>query len=288
MPPKRPLPHLPKRTSRKWRKPDLTVPQILEWVDEFCRLTGRFPNKCSGKIPLTGETWCAIDQALSGGGRGLSGGRSLAKLLSLRRDYRNRSDLPKLTERQIVRWAKAHFQETGQWPEVNSGEIAGHAGERWSAVNAALRFGRRGLPGQSSLSLLLAAEGLKRQRTSEILACKCDGTSLIRREAISAAQSDNFIASLTVSTCGNAEFEPLQREQPNAVGSGASPCYGSCRHLNPLVRRAHWGDASTLVVFRLQYGSTGWARGACLSSFCTIFRHQWIATIDSLATDRLD
>lgn len=163
MPPRRPPPRSPKRKRQRAEKPRLTVRQVLEWADSFHRRTGCWPKKDSGRIPLTNETWCGIHQALSKGCRGFSAGSTLAKLLSEHRGVRNRMDLPILKEKEIVLWAKAHFQRTGEWPTVNSG-IHGLPRETWYAVNAALFRGTRGLPGGTSLTRLLASQGLKRNR----------------------------------------------------------------------------------------------------------------------------
>src|SRR5262249_41636936 len=43
----------------------------------------------------------------------------------------------------------------GDWPTAKSGPIADAPGETWTAVQVALRQGRRGLSGGSSLALLL-------------------------------------------------------------------------------------------------------------------------------------
>jgi hypothetical protein len=63
---------------------------------------------------------------------------------------------PKLTVEVILRWADAHHRWTGEWPGTASGPIAGAAGETWDGIDLALRRGNRGLPGGSSLALLLA------------------------------------------------------------------------------------------------------------------------------------
>jgi hypothetical protein len=55
----------------------------------------------------------------------------------------------------VVAWADAHYQETGDWPHKDSGEI-GQGGETWANVDAALRYGLRRLAGGSSLAQLLA------------------------------------------------------------------------------------------------------------------------------------
>src|SRR5215470_18089384 len=72
----------------KPRRP-MTIRQILAWADEHRRLTGRWPRIDSEPkgLPI-GETWCAVNSALSKGERGLPGGSSLARLLAEHRDLR--------------------------------------------------------------------------------------------------------------------------------------------------------------------------------------------------------
>jgi hypothetical protein len=92
------------------------------------------------------------------GYRGLPGGSSLAQLLAEHRGVRNPKRLPPYTVEQILAWADAHQQRTGQWPTLLSGPIPEAPGETWQAVHSALSNGKRGQPGGSSLARLLAAE----------------------------------------------------------------------------------------------------------------------------------
>jgi hypothetical protein len=62
-----------------------------------------------------------------------------------------------LTEGRILEWADAHYENTGEWPKKGSGPIDAAPGETWTNVDAALRSGVRGLPGNSSLPQLLAS-----------------------------------------------------------------------------------------------------------------------------------
>src|SRR5262249_58060632 len=94
--------------------------------------------------------------ALRQGLRGLLGDSSLAQLLAARRGVRNVQALPPLTEGQIVAWALAHHDRTGGWPYEDSGPVAEAPGETWKNLDAALRQGLRGLPGDSSLARLIA------------------------------------------------------------------------------------------------------------------------------------
>jgi hypothetical protein len=71
-----------------WAKP-LTVERILAWADAHHARTGRWPTDTSGPIPeAPGETWRAINAALTRGHRSLPGGDSLARLLERHRGPR--------------------------------------------------------------------------------------------------------------------------------------------------------------------------------------------------------
>jgi hypothetical protein len=144
--------------------PPLTVERILEWADRHHAQTGTWPRQDSGPVNGSGgETWRDVDRRLRRGGRGLPGGSSLPRLLAEARGVRNMSDVPPLREAQILAWARAHRRHTGRWPSAASGPVAGAPGETWNAVNAALAFGKRGLPGGSSLARLLA--GVRREKS---------------------------------------------------------------------------------------------------------------------------
>ncbi|HEV3383255.1 MAG TPA: hypothetical protein VG097_00500 [Gemmata sp.] len=136
--------------------PSLTVPQILVWIDAYRKRTREWPKETSGPIPeATDESWWLINKALSKGLRGLPGSSSLAELLAEHRGVRNVQNLPHLRIAQILRWADAHHERTGEWPKLHSGPIAEEPTETWCAVSMALRVGVRGLPGGSSLTGLL-------------------------------------------------------------------------------------------------------------------------------------
>lgn len=135
----------------------LSLNRILRWADAHFERTGKWPNVKSGEVAGTkGERWDLIDNALRLGHRGLRGGSSLLSLLARKRGVRHTRALPPLTLAQILEWARHHRQRTGAWPSLRSGEIADAPGETWAGVDNALRTGRRGLPGGSSLARLLA------------------------------------------------------------------------------------------------------------------------------------
>jgi hypothetical protein len=137
--------------------PRLSRRLILRWADAHKRRHGDWPRARGGPVDAApGETWTAVDDALRYGRRGLPGGSSLARLLAERRGARNIKQLPPLSTGRILAWADAHRRRTGRWPKRTDGPIPGAPGETWMAVQTALQFGRRGLPGGSSLSRLLA------------------------------------------------------------------------------------------------------------------------------------
>lgn len=134
----------------------LSLIQILKWADRHFDRTKQWPKATSG--PVLGaprEDWGTIDAALKGGTRGLPGRDSLARLLQRERAVRNIKDLPPLCPSHIVRWARRHFRQTGRWPRATSGIANIASGESWLTIDKALRKGRRGIAGGSSLSRLL-------------------------------------------------------------------------------------------------------------------------------------
>jgi hypothetical protein len=142
---------------------DLSVSEILAWADAYQQRTGRWPKKQSGPVDeAQGETWSAIDSALSNGRRGLPGGSSLPALLAEHRGVHHHMDLPRYTRKQILAWADAHRRRTGSFPTRHAGSILEAPEETWHTVNSALIKGSRGLPGGSSLARLLAEHRGKR------------------------------------------------------------------------------------------------------------------------------
>ncbi len=148
-----------KRTSRAPRKPPLRSADILAWADEHHARTGRWPTAYSGEVRAASwETWKLIDYALRHGWRGCPQGGSLPLLLH---KHRGRPlplprPRPRLSVRQILGWADAFQRRTGRWPaQKSAGPVAAGSADTWHGVDIALRKGLRGLPGGSSLALLL-------------------------------------------------------------------------------------------------------------------------------------
>jgi hypothetical protein len=141
----------------------LTVEQVLAWAEAHHARTGGWPAAHSGPVHgAAGETWRALNNALSAGTHGLPGGSSLSRLLAEHRGRRPRR--PPLTEGQILTWADAHRQRTGRWPSSGSGAVPGAPGENWGAINRALREGFRDLPGDDTLARLLRRTGRGHRR----------------------------------------------------------------------------------------------------------------------------
>ena len=66
-------------------------------------------------------------------------------------DRKKRGDPPDLSVDEVLAWADAHFEQSGVWPDWQSGPIDQAPGETWFTVAAVLALGRRGLPGGQSL-----------------------------------------------------------------------------------------------------------------------------------------
>jgi hypothetical protein len=138
------------------RLPDLTIDKILTWADAHHEKTGKWPNANSGDVlDTSGEKWGSVENGLRIGLRSLPGGSSLAQLLAVKRGARNKGALTPLNVEQILKWADAHHEKTGGWPNQKSGEVLNSSSERWANIDGALALGQRNLPGGSSLAKLL-------------------------------------------------------------------------------------------------------------------------------------
>lgn len=139
-------------------KPKLTDRLILSASDEYHKLTGNWPsanNKDS--VPrLPDETWRKINEALTKGFRGLPGGSSLSNLLEEHGRKLNQKNLPRLTEKKIIRASYLYHKSTGKWPtERTKGPVPGMPNETWTGISIALYSGYRGFAGGNSLAKLL-------------------------------------------------------------------------------------------------------------------------------------
>ncbi len=143
-------------------RPPLTIKQILAWADAYKKGTGKWPNVCSGPVHGTrDETWLVINGALRRGGRGLPGGSSLGRLLVKERGARNQTNVPRLSERTVLQWAKTYHEAVGSWPTGMSEFNPASPDDTWPAIDGALRQGLRGLKGGLTIAKLLRKHGLK-------------------------------------------------------------------------------------------------------------------------------
>jgi len=141
-----------RRVQPEYRRPKLTIADILAWADAHHRATGEWPHNRMGPVQGTffEFTWRVIDSSLARGLRGLPGASSLAQLLAEHRDLG-----PPLTIDQVLEWAVAHHAATGHWPTSTSGPVRGAEDENWARLDTLLRTGGRGLPRGGNLLLLL-------------------------------------------------------------------------------------------------------------------------------------
>jgi hypothetical protein len=147
--------------SRRGHRP-LSIPLILKWADDHHARTGRWPIVMSGQIPRQKHTWAAINEALKHGRCGLKGGTTVFRLLREHRGAAYDKRLVQFNEKQVLDWADEYHKRHRRWPTAKSGYWP-PAKAPWSTINRALREGRQGMPGGSSLSALLAT---KRKRAA--------------------------------------------------------------------------------------------------------------------------
>jgi hypothetical protein len=84
----------------------LTEDRILQWAEAHKNHTGTWPHASSGPIvDAPGETWTAVELALSHGQRGLPGGSSLPRLLAQKLGVAIAANRPDLSVVQILAWA---------------------------------------------------------------------------------------------------------------------------------------------------------------------------------------
>jgi hypothetical protein len=138
------------------RPPLLTVEQILVWADDHHARTAKWPSARSGAVlAAPREKWCNLNSLLEKGQRGLPGGVSLSGLLAEYRGGGNHPDRQPLSITAILDWADAHHAASGKWPSLQSGTVSEAPFPlTWAQVDYALRYGGRGLPGDSSLARL--------------------------------------------------------------------------------------------------------------------------------------
>jgi hypothetical protein len=137
------------------RRAALTADIIFKYAQAHHRQTGRWPHRRSGKvIGSPGETWTGLDSALKVGSRGIRGGSSLHQLL-VERGVLSPWWKGPLVARQILAWADDFHEAHGHWPFYSSGLVNTRSRLTWDTIDKALKWGRHGLPGGSSLPWFL-------------------------------------------------------------------------------------------------------------------------------------
>jgi superfamily II DNA or RNA helicase len=136
----------------------LSKAMIIEAQKAFFADHGRYPGQKDGdgsRYFGFQIKWPAVEQALKQGCRGLAGGSSLKKL-------RIEAGLGVLSKAMIIEAQKAFFADHGRYPGQKDGDGSRYFGFQitWTAINAALSVGLRGLPGGSSLVKLRKSHGL--------------------------------------------------------------------------------------------------------------------------------
>jgi hypothetical protein len=136
---------------------ELTSGQIRQWIDEYRKEhDGKYPYRESGLIEGSdGLTWRNVDQALKNGLRDRPERSSLTQFLKEKYDYDNVMRRKGFDIDEILAWADAWRERTGEFPNAQSGPIPEAPGETWAKVDGALRRSGRGLPGGSTLAQLL-------------------------------------------------------------------------------------------------------------------------------------
>lgn len=141
------MPDMPKPKRR------VTEARIIAWARAHRNRHGHWPSREVGRVREAPElSWSKIDDALSRGLRGLSGGSSLAQLLDKAFHRKRREQKAPLQISQILYWAKKHHRRTGRWPTALAGRVRGAPEETWVGINSALEYGCRGFSGGSSLA----------------------------------------------------------------------------------------------------------------------------------------
>jgi len=103
------------KAHTRYKRPPLTIDEVLRWADQHHARTGRWPTVNSGRVTgVPSENWSAINFALREGYRGLPGGLSLAQFLAKHRGKSRRYHKPLLTHDLILRWADDHRRRSGR------------------------------------------------------------------------------------------------------------------------------------------------------------------------------
>ena len=133
----------------------LSIEQILRWCDIYYERNNKYPGQYAKSIPeMEGEDFANINAALNTGIRGLPKMTGLAGLLAKERGYIHNQNKPSIELEDVINEMINYFRVNQKFPTADNKEIAGSLGCKWSALNASLHIGGRGLPKGLSLSKL--------------------------------------------------------------------------------------------------------------------------------------
>lgn len=147
-------------------RPALKRGQIIRWACEYHRKTGFWPIADSTPVQSGDDTtWAQVHESLRYGTRGLApGGDSLAQFLHRHCGLKvHKRRISPLTIQQILEWADTYQRENKRWPQRRSGRVRlAPFALTWHAIDSALQWGSRELPGGMTLAdLLLKYRGVK-------------------------------------------------------------------------------------------------------------------------------
>jgi len=145
-------PQKAQRLVRLTRRQPLSDEAIVSGSREYFHTHGKLPTAHSREpVPgLPGESWSAIDRALSFGFRGFAPGRSLSRLLQPLRVEFGLERAP-LSRNAVFASCQKYVELYGRVPTRKSTEpVPGFPDETWVLIDSAGHEGRRGLaPGES-------------------------------------------------------------------------------------------------------------------------------------------
>jgi len=142
--------------DQRAKMPDLTMEQILQWLDDHHAKFGNWPRRDAGPVcSRPSISWSTVDRLLRRGGAHLPGGSCLRDVLRDERDVWDARGSRTLSIELVLKWAEDHRLRTGRWPVTLSGPVIGRPGEVWANIDVAIRNARRGFKKKSSLSRIL-------------------------------------------------------------------------------------------------------------------------------------
>lgn len=149
------------------RRTDLTDDIIKKWIELHTQEHGQFPTHKCGVVLYAPEnepiTWSGVSACLNNGFRGQNPGQSLSGFIAEKFQVINKSNTKDYTETVILEWVERFYDENGHYPTkryggVNYGEKNGYCSTSWSAIDACLVKGYRGLSGGITLNVLICSK----------------------------------------------------------------------------------------------------------------------------------